>query len=108
MSEKAEKIAIDILDNYKKIRRIRAEFLSRKMRPLYTRYPRYKLFDFEHPYFEMDKHSKEIIQSYEKMMGSLLDVEIDGGSIRSEFEKMKIMLILSDKSDEEIDKLATL
>jgi|AntAceMinimDraft_1070359.scaffolds.fasta_scaffold12853_2 hypothetical protein len=106
MSNQAHALILDLLKNYRQVRHIRSEFLSRKMRPLTTSFPKYKLFDFEHPYFEMDEHTAEAVKSFEQMIKRVLDVEIDGSTVRKELEKIKVFAILSSKPvDEYVAKL---
>jgi len=108
MSKQAHKLTLEILENYKKLRNIRSEFLAKKFRPLKVDYPKYKLFDFEHPYFAMDDQTKNIVKSFEQMLKLMMDVEIDGSSIRNELDMMTTLLILKNQNDAVIDRLRKL
>lgn len=108
MSKQAHDLSIELLDNYKQLRNIRSDFLSRKYRPLRQSYPKYKLFDFEHPYQEMDIQTKNVVKSFEQMLKHMLDVEIDGSSLRNELDNMTTMLILKNKSDATIERVRKL
>lgn len=108
MSKEIYKLSVELLDNYKQLRNIRSDFLSRKYRPLLQSQLKYKLFDFEHPYQEMDIQTKNVIKSFERMLKLMLDVEIDGSSFRNELNKMTTMLILKDKSDATIERVRKL
>ena len=101
MTTQAHDLTLELLKNYKRVRQIRSEFLSKKMRPLTTASPKYKLFDFEHPYFEMNEHTKTAVKSFERMIKLVLDVEIDGSAVRNELEKIKMFAILSNKPIDE-------
>ena len=106
MTTQAHDLTLELLKNYKRVRQIRSEFLSKKMRPLTTASPKYKLFDFEHPYFEMNEHTKTTVKSFERMIKLVLDVEIDGSAVRNELEKIKMFAILSNKPiDEYVAKI---
>ena len=97
MTTQAQNLTIELLKSYHQLRQMRSEFLSKKMRPLTTSFPKYKLFDFEHPYFEMDECTETAIKSFEKMIKLLLDAEIDGSSVRKELEQIKLFAILTNK-----------
>ena len=108
MSKQIQKLTLALLDNYKLTREIRSDFLSRKYRPLLNTRREYKLFDFEHPYFEMEGKTKNSVKSFERMLKLMLDVDIGESSIRNELEKMTTMLILKDKSDSVIERILKL
>jgi hypothetical protein len=108
MPKKSYSVTVDLLENYKLVRQLRSEFLSRKYRPFYRSRPKYKLFEFEHPYYEMEAQTKNAVNSFELMIKQILDVEIDGGSVRNELNKMTTMLILSEKTDAVIERLRKL
>lgn len=101
MTTQAHALTLELLKNYKQVRQMRSEFLSKKMRPLTTTFPKYKLFEFEHPYFEMDEQTTTAVKSFERMIKLVLDVEIDGSSVRKELEKIKVFAILSNKPVDE-------
>lgn len=106
MSNQAHALTVELLKNYKQVRHIRSEFLSKKLRPLTTSFPKYKLFDFEHPYYEMNEQTTTAVKSFERMIKLVLDVEIDGSTVRKELEKIKVFAILSSKPvDEYVTKL---
>ena len=108
MSNQAYLITLDILENYKKVRQFIYDFLSKKILPMLEQHPRYKLFDFEHPYFDMDTQTKDVVKSFENMLKNMLDLEIDGSTIRRELEKMTSFNILKETSDENIERLRKL
>ena len=104
MSAKTQEIALGLLDQYRGIRSIRSDFLSKKYRPLLHRHPTYKLFDFEHPYHDMDARTDDMIESFEKLIKEMLDVDIDGSSIRKELERITIMTALKSENEDPIVK----
>ena len=108
MSKKSYSVTVDLLENYKLVRNLRSEFLSRKYRPFYHSRPKYKLFEFEHPYYEMEAQTKKVVNSFELLIKQILDLEIDGGSVRNELDKMTTMLILREKTDAVIERLRKL
>lgn len=108
MSMQAYALTVKMLETYKQMRQIRSTFLSKKYRPLHLSYPKYKLFDFEHPYQEMEEETKNALNSFERMLKIMLDLAIDESSIRNELDKMTTMLILSDKNDANIERLRKL
>lgn len=104
MSVKTHEIALGLVDQYRGIRNIRSDFLSKKYRPLLHSHPAYKLFDFEHPYHDMDERTNDMIESLEKFIKEILDVDIDGSSIRKELEKITIMATLKNENEDPIVK----
>jgi hypothetical protein len=105
MSAKTQEIALGLIDQYRGIRSIRSDFLSKKYRPLLHRHPTYKLFDFEHPYHDMDERTNDMIESFEKFIKEMLDVDIDGSSIRKELERIAVVAELSSETEDPIAKL---
>ena len=108
MGKQVQELTSELLATYKKLRLIRSEFLSKKYRPVNRSYPKYKLFDFEHPYREMNEHTQDAISSFEQMVKSMLDITIDDSSIRNELDKMTTMLILKQETDGVVERLRKL
>ena len=93
----ASKIAEDLLQAYKHILEVRENFKNNKLQALKRQNPKYKLFDFEHPYYDNKESLDVAVKHFRQMIKSMIDVEIDGSTLRSEWGKVQMFAILSNK-----------
>lgn len=105
----AATLATDLLNAYKNIVQIKQKHKSRKLEMLRSQKPGYKHFDFEHPYHDMEKTTKLAEQQMKKTIKAVMDVEIDGSTVRKELEKINVIAHLSSKPvDATVTKLLKL
>jgi hypothetical protein len=105
----AARLATDLLNAYKNIVQIKQEHKNSKLEMLRSQKPGYKHFDFEHPYHDMEQTTKQAEQQMKNTIKAVMDVEIDGSTVRKELEKLNVIAYLSSKPvDETVIKLLKL
>jgi hypothetical protein len=102
----AATLANNLLTAYKNAYGIKVEQKNLKLMAIRSQYPGYRMFDFEHPYHDMEEVTKAAEKHIKQMIKSVMDIEIDGSTVRKELEKIKVFAILSSKPvDEYVTKL---
>ncbi len=91
------KVAAELLQAYKNILAIKAEHKKNKHEAMLKQFPRNQLFDFEHPYYDMTATVAAAEKQLKQTIKSMLDIEIESGTVRKEYEKMAVMAHLSSK-----------
>jgi hypothetical protein len=105
----AATLASNLLQAYKNICTIKKEHKNSKLMAVRAQYPGYKMFDFEHPYHDMENTTKAAEKQIKQTIKAVLDVEIDGSTVRKEWEKIVVFAHLSSKPlDADIAKLLKL
>ena len=105
----AKKVAAEVLSTYKNLLELRSEHKKNKHQAMLKQHPKYELFDFEHPYFDMTKTANSLVKQFEKTVKIAMDVEMDGSSLRREWEMIKVIAYLSSKPvDQDVTKLLKL
>ena len=100
----ASTLTNNLLLAYKNIVIIKAEHNSKKLKALRTQRPGYKLFDFEHPYHDMEETTNTAEKQMKATIKAVLDVEIDGSTVRNELDKITMIAVLSSKQPDAIVK----
>ena len=107
MSDSA-RFAAHILENYETLRRLANDMDTKKLKALKKSKPKYEMFDFEHPYYDIAKDARRAVKAYEKMVKEMKNVEIGNFTLQWEFEKLRAVNELSDKKNPYLDRLAKL
>ena len=107
MSDSA-RFAAHILENYETLRRLANDMDTKKLKALKKAKPKYELFDFEHPYYDIAKDARRAVKNYEKMVKEMKNVEIGHFTLQWEFEKLRAVNELSGKRNPYLDRLAKL
>lgn len=100
----ASTLTKNLLLAYKNIVKIKAEHSSKKLKAMKAQHPTYKLFDFEHPYHDMEETAKTAEKQMKETIKAVLDVDIDGSTVRNELNKMTVVAVLGDKQPDAIVK----
>ena len=107
MSDSA-RFAAHILENYEKLRRLANDMDTKKLKALKNSKPKYGMFDFEHPYYDIAKDARRAVKAYEKMVKEMKNVDIGQFTLQWEFDKLRAVNGLSDKKNPYLDRLAKL
>jgi DNA polymerase III epsilon subunit-like protein len=102
------KFAAHILENYEMLDRLAYDMDKKKIRALKTSNPKYQMFDFEHPYYDIAKDARLAVKNYEKMVKEMKNVEIGHFTLQWEFDKLQAVNELSGKKNPYLDRLVKL
>jgi hypothetical protein len=115
MQETERKMMTDIaeltqslLDTYQSVLSLQATFQQKKLMALRQRKPVYELFDIEHPYYDMSSDAKQTVKQFEVFAKGMMDVAIDGHSIRNELEMLRTFLLMKDEENLFVNRLLAL
>ena len=100
MSKKAQELAKELYEQYKRLASIRDNLEATDYMPAKYAQPKYKLFMEDEEvkrYTDLGKEIKESIKVHEKMARQVLDINISGSTVRTELDKIAVMLVLSEK-----------
>ena len=100
MSKKAQELAKDLYEQYKRLASIRGNLEATDYMPAKYTQPKYKLFMEDEEikrYTDLGKEIKESIKAHEKMSKHVLDMNISGSTARTELDKMAVLLALNGK-----------
>ena len=100
MSKKAQELAKELYEQYKRLASIRDNLEATDYMPAKYAQPKYKLFMEDEEvkrYTDLGKEIKESIKAHEKMARQVLDINISGSTARTELDKMAVLLVLSEK-----------
>lgn len=101
MNKKAYKLAEDLLEQYRRLAKVRDDLAATDYMPAKFNQPKYKLFMEEgevERYTILGKDLQASINAHEKILKQVLDVEIGGSTVRQELDKMAVMLALVGKA----------
>ena len=107
MSDSA-RFAAHILENYENLRRLANDMDSKKLKALKNSKPKYGMFDFEHPYYDIAKDARAAVKAYEKMVKEMKNVDIGQFTLQWEFDKLCAVNELSEEVNPYLDRLAKL
>jgi len=97
-----------LMDTYQSVLSLKATFQQKKLMALRQRKPVYELFDLEHPYYDMNNDAKQTVKQFEDFAKSMMDVAVDGHSIRDELEMLRTFLLMKDEENFLVNRLLKL
>ena len=100
MSKKAQELAKELYEQYKRLASIRDNLEATDYMPAKYTQPKYKLFMEDEEikrYTDLGKEIKESIKAHEKISKHIMDINISGSTVRTELDKMAVMLALTGK-----------
>ena len=105
----AASIATKIIDVYKAVNMVKKE-TDESVKNLINSRPYFKLFENEvdkHPNVSLNKNSDQLIKSYKKLIGALLQLQFGNSTIQNNLEIRLARSIVSDEqqTDRDIEKL---
>lgn len=104
----ASQVAASLLQAYKTAQSLQQQHKKLKADALRSN-PKYRVFDIEHPYFDIEPLTIDAVKHIKQSIKVMMDVDIEGSSVRKEWEKMKVMAALSSKPlDADVESLLRL
>lgn len=104
----AREIAKQLLKAYKAVYAVEQDHDKKKLLALMDTRPKYALFEFEHPYYDMAKQTTKARKEVAAMAKLLIDCRVEQWTVREVLEDMKAKAAAAGKPDPYIDHLLAL